>query len=86
MDDVEDPGLSPLSRTVKCKGQLLHIDIFRDHEGGWLLTVTNEQRVTSHWTRSFKTDRAALREALKAIRDESPEGFSMETPYKDVLH
>ena len=86
MDEAEDPNMSPLSRAVKCQGRLLHIDIWKDTEGRWSLAVTNEQRVTSHWTKSFRTDRAALREALKTIKDEGPEGFSMETPYKDVLH
>ena len=78
--------MSPLSRTVKCQGQLLHIDIYEDGEGGWRLAVTNEQRVTSHWMEPFETERAALKEALKTIREEGPEGFSMETPYLDVLH
>lgn len=85
MDDAEDQSMSPLSQTVNCKGQLLHIDIWKDDEGRWSLAVTNEQRVTSHWTKSFKTDQAALKEALKTIKAEGPEGFAMETPYKPVL-
>ena len=85
MDELEEPRRSPLSRTVKCRAALLHIEIYADGEDGWRLAVTNEQRVTSHWTESFKTEKSALREALKAIREEGPEGFAMETPYKDVL-
>ena len=85
MDELEEPRCSPLSRTVKCRDALLHIEIYEDGEGGWRLAVTNEQRVTSHWTEPFKTERSALREALRTIREEGPEGFVMETPYKDVL-
>jgi hypothetical protein len=85
MDELEEPGYSPLSRTVKCRNALLHIQIYEDGEGGWSLAVTNEQRVTSYWTESFKTEKAALREALRTIKEEGPEGFVMETPYKDVL-
>jgi hypothetical protein len=86
MDNERESKRSPLSRTVKCQRQLLHIDICGDGEGGWRLAVTNEQRVTSHWTEPFKTERAALKEAMKTIKEEGPEGFTMETPYKDVLH
>ena len=85
MDELEEPRCSPLSRTVKCRDALLHIEIYPDGEGGWYLAVMNEQRVASHWTEPFKTERSALREALKTIREEGPEGFVMETPYKDVL-
>jgi hypothetical protein len=85
MDESEGPKISPLSRTVKSRGALLHIEIYEDGEGGWCLAVINEQRVISHWTESFKSERAALKEAMKAIKEEGPEGFSMEAPYKDVL-
>jgi len=85
MDDAQDPKMSPLSRTVKCEGQLLHIDIYENGEGGWSLAVSNEQQVTSHWTEPFKTEWAALKAAMKTIKEEGAEGFSMETPYKDVL-
>jgi hypothetical protein len=85
MDEIEEPRYSPLSRTVKCRDALLRIEIYEDGEGVWFLAVTNEQRVTNHWTESFKTERSALREALRTIREEGPEGFAVETPYKDVL-
>jgi len=86
MDNDQGPKLSPLSRTVKCGEQLLEIEIREDGEGGWGLSVTNLQRVTSQWTESFDTEQAALDEAMKTIEEEGPDGFSMETPYKDVLH
>ena len=85
MSDAQEPKVSSLSRTVKCQGQLLHVDIYEDGEGGWCLAVTNEQRVTSNWAESFKTERAALRAAMKTIKEEGPEGFGMEQPYKDAL-
>jgi hypothetical protein len=85
MDELEEPRCSPLIRAVKCRETLLHIEIYEDGEGGWFLAVMNEQRVTNHWTESFKTERSALREALKTIREEGPKGFVMETQYKDVL-
>lgn len=85
MDDEQLPKLSPLSRTVKSQDRLLHIEIYEDGEGGWNLAVTTEQRAACHWTDSFKTERAALRAALKAIREEDPKEFDMETPYKDTL-
>lgn len=81
-----DPRMSPLSRTVTCEGQELHIDIHEDEDGGWLLAVSNEQGVTSHWTKSFKSERAALKAALKAIEKEGLEGFHMEQPWKYGVH
>jgi hypothetical protein len=84
MDEDREPGVSLLSRTVNHQGALLHIEIYEDGEGRWLLAVTNDDRVTNHWTESFATDREALEEAMKAIKEEGVDGFSMETMYKDL--
>jgi hypothetical protein len=86
MSDKQEPEMSPLSRTVHCGGQELYIDIYKDSEGKWALAVTNEQGVTSHWTKQFRSDRSALRAAMKTIREEGLEGFHMEQPYKHELH
>ena len=85
---TEDEGLkmSPLCRTVNCEGKELEIFIFEDGEGGWLLEVVNEQGTSTAWTEPFKTDKAALKEALKTIKEEGLEGFKMEQPYKRELH
>jgi hypothetical protein len=80
-----EPRMSPLSRTVECQGQLLHIDIFEDGEGGWSLAISNEQQVATRWTESFPTEQAALDEAMKTIEEEGPEGFAMDTPYRDTI-
>jgi hypothetical protein len=81
-----EPRVSLLSRTVTCEGRDLYIDIHEDESGGWLLAVSNEQGVTSHWTEPFKSESGALKAALKAIKEEGLEGFHMEQPWKYGVH
>ena len=83
---TNEPRMSALSRTVRCQGQDLYIDIYEEEGGGWLLAVSNEQGVTSHWTEPFKSEREALKAALKAIKEEGLEGFHMEQPWKYGVH
>ena len=86
MNNGKESKLSPMSRTVKCEGQDLHVDIYEDGEGQWLLAVTNINEVTTHWTEPFKTEWLALKEAMKTIKEEGLEGFHMDQPYKHELH
>jgi len=86
MNEELDAGVSSLSRTVRCEGQELHIDIYEDGEGQWLLAVTNQNGVTTHWFDPFSTEQLALGAAMKAIREEGLAGFGMEQPYGNSFH
>lgn len=67
--------MSPLSRTGSRDEQTVHIDIFEDAEGGWLLQVVDDRGNLTGWTESFATERAALDEAVSAINDEGIASF-----------
>ena len=78
---MEEARLSPLSRTVLRHGCELRVIIFEDEDGKWLLQVTNELNVSTHWTEPFDTEQAALDEALKAIAADDVDFAAESFPY-----
>ena len=86
MDHGQEPRVSPLSRTVTCDGQHLEILIFEDGAGKWRLEVINEQGVRTTWIASFKTEKRALNEALRTIKEKGAEDFAMDLPYRNAIH
>lgn len=76
------PVLSSLSRTAKVDGWQLDVEIHREGKK-WRLEVIDERGTHNVWTELFTSEQAALDEALRAIREEGVESFSMALPYCD---
>lgn len=66
----DDVKMSPLSQRYEEDGQVVHIEIYEDGEGGWLLEVVDEDNNSTMWEDSFDSDDEALAEALSAIEQE----------------
>lgn len=66
----DDVKMSPLSQRYEEDGQVVHIEIYEDGEGGWLLEIVDEDNNSTMWEDSFDSDEDALAEALDAIRQE----------------
>ena len=77
--DVGINELSPLSRAVHVDGRALMVEVFRKSKARWGLQVLNGP-VTTHWWQRFRTERAALNEALRVITEEGLDGFRMDSP------
>lgn len=75
MNDTSAPKKSALSRTYTEGDKQLQIIISADGKGGWLLELTDVHNNSTHWEDSFKTEQAALDEALAAIREEGIDIF-----------
>ena len=65
-----DVKMSPLSQRHEEDGQVVHIEIYEDGEGGWLLEIVDEDNNSTMWEDSFDSDEDALAEALDAIQQE----------------
>jgi len=83
---MSDPKLihSALSCTVQEDGRALRIEIYRLEATDWSLEVVDEEGTSTVWDDLFPTDREALDEALKAIREEGFIAFTKTE--KDILH
>ena len=86
MEPPSEPKISPLSRTATADGQELEILIYENRDGRWCLEVINHQGVHSTWLEPFKTERGALRAALKAIREDGADDFGMDLSYRYEVH
>jgi len=64
------PTESPLSQSVTRDGKAVRVDIYGDGEGGWLLEVVDEFGNSTVWDDSFSSDRDALDEALRTIKED----------------
>ena len=60
--------LSPLSRTVVCKGSAFEVVIHADGKGKWLLELMDDLKIGSIWIDPFDTEQAALEAALRRDR------------------
>jgi hypothetical protein len=74
---MSDPKLiqSALSRTIRDDGTEVRIDIYRLETTDWSLEVVDETGTSTVWDDRFSTDKAALDEALKTIREEGIKHF-----------
>ena len=75
MEEEFEPRESALSQPYSEGDLSVHIDIYEDGEGGWLLEIVDENNNTTVWEDAFESDQAALDEALEALRDEGIENF-----------
>ena len=81
------PKDSPLSQVVEKDGRSVHVAIYEDGAGEWLLEVVDEFGNSSVWDQSFETEQDALDEALKTIREEGIEsliGFDGSVAHPDM--
>ncbi|MFC6634691.1 hypothetical protein [Microbulbifer taiwanensis] len=70
MDEQFAPKESELSQAYRDGEVSVHIDIYEDGEGGWLLEIVDENNNSTVWEDSFDTEQEALEEALDALREE----------------
>ncbi len=75
MDEEFAPRESELSQTYREGDMTVHIDIYEDGEGGWLLEIVDENDNSTVWEDSFDTEREALDEALEALQEEGIKTF-----------
>lgn len=61
---------SPLCRTVTDAGHTIQVEIYRGPESAWTLEVVDEFNNSRVWDDQFSTDREALEELLRTIREE----------------
>ena len=61
---------SSLCQSITRDGKTVRVDIYENGDGGWLLEVVDQYNNSTVWDDSFKTDQAALDEALDAIEKE----------------
>lgn len=74
-DDDQSPLHSPLAQSLTRDGKTVHIDIYADGEGGWLLEVIDVHGNSTVWDDPFQNDRDALDEALRTIEEEGIESL-----------
>jgi len=67
--------LSPLSQSYNVKGKTVKIEIHGDDNGGWALEIIDEFNNSTVWEDCFKTDLAALDEAIGSILEEGIDEF-----------
>jgi len=75
---MTDPNLvhSGLSREITVEGYNLKIDIYRlEDNPTWSLEVVDEDGTSTVWVDLFDTDKAAIDEALKTIKEEGLSAF-----------
>ena len=75
MVDEFEPRESELSRSYREGDTTVHIDIYEDGEGGWLLEILDEYNNSTVWEDNFETEEQALEEALEALAEEGIEAF-----------
>ena len=61
---------SPLCRTVTDAGHTIQVEIYRGPDTGWTLEVVDEFNNSRVWDDQFPTDREALDELLRTVRED----------------
>ncbi|PPV04967.1 hypothetical protein XbrCFBP1976_19555 [Xanthomonas bromi] len=64
---------SPLCRSISANGHTVQVEIYRGPDTAWTLEVIDASNTSTVWDDLFATDRAALDEVLRTIRDEGIE-------------
>lgn len=62
-------------RLIERNRWTVDVEIYRDHEGGWILQIDDGRGNATVWTDPFATEQAALDAALEAIDSEGIESF-----------
>lgn len=69
-DDNEGSTDSPLAQEITRDGHTVHIHIYEDGSGGWILEAVDEHGNSTLWDDPFATAQAALDEAVHTIDTE----------------
>lgn len=84
LGEAHEPELieSPLSQKVTRNGVTVHVEIYGDSDGRWILEVVDAENTSHVWDNPFDTDQKALTEALRALDEETLEfwGGAAERP------
>jgi len=75
---MADPNIvnSSLSRKIVVGGLGFRVEIYRlEHETGWSLEVIDRDGTSTVWDDQFKSDREALEELERAVREEGVAAF-----------
>ena len=67
--------MSPLCQAITDKGHTIRLEIYRESDSDWTLEAVDISNHSTVWDDLFPTDRAALEEALKTIREEGIESL-----------
>ena len=70
MNEDYDVKRSPLSQRIDVEGKFVDVEIYEDGDGGWILEVVDEFNNSTVWDDTFPTDREALDEVKRTIKDE----------------
>lgn len=70
MENQHETGLSPLSATVKRDNGCVHIEIYENGVGGWILEAVDQYNNSIVWEDHFTSDQLAFDEAMKTIERE----------------
>ena len=75
---MADPNIvySGLSRKIVVDGLDFRVEIYRlEHEPGWSLEVIDKDGTSTVWDDQFKSDREALEELERAVREQGVAAF-----------
>jgi hypothetical protein len=75
---MADPNIvySGLSRTIRVADQDFRVEIYRlEDEPLWALEVVDKDDTSTVWDEQFKSDREALEEVERAVREEGIRAF-----------
>jgi hypothetical protein len=75
MNEEYEVKMSPLSKEYSEDGKTVQIYIYENSEGGWILEVTDIYKNSSVWDDNFDTDKDALNEFLRTIKEEGIESL-----------
>ena len=67
-----DPEIiySPLRQIIETEGHRFEVEIFRTGDSDWILEVVDDSNASIVWDEQFKSDRAALEELKRTLREE----------------
>ena len=71
---------SPLQRQFSSEGKAVEIHIYRSPESGWSLEVVDEFGNSTVWDKEFATDREALDEFLKEVKEDGINAYIGQAP------
>ena len=62
--------MSPLCQAITSDRRMVQVDIYEGDPGKWILEVVDEFNNSTVWDDQFETDKEALEEVEKTIKEE----------------
>jgi hypothetical protein len=62
--------MSPLCQAITIDGRTVQVEIYGGDPGKWILEVVDEFNNSTVWDDQYETDKEALEEVEKAIKEE----------------